>query len=215
MADLQNKPVIIGSPIEIEFAVNEIRKKLATLDWIDHPYFIAQKFYRKDATSGRLFIYTETYAPETVGDMRYKRLTPDNDFKGMFFFMVGDGTNEFEPGQFNFLTHLVSIIFSVNLELINVDKLNAGLFTQELIREARRVLTDEMMNFDFTYEILKETRDLQSCFREFRLDELEQYNRAPMQCFRFDLSIQVREDCELVIPTINGLYENRYDDNYE
>ena len=195
MADLQNKPVIIGVPIEIEDAVNQIRLKLASMTWVDHPYFIAQRFFRKDATTSRLFIYPETYAPESPGRRDYKRLTPDNDFTGMFFFMVGDGSNDFEPNQYNFLTYPVSIIFSVNLELIDEAKLNDGLFTQELIREARRILTDEMISFDFDYTIQNETRDLQRCFREFRLDELEQYNRAPMQCFRFDLSVRVREEC--------------------
>lgn len=195
MSDLQNKPVIVGSPIEIEDAVNQVRLKLADLPWVDHPYFIAQRFFRKDATINRLFIYPETYAIEEPGRINYKRLTPDNDFKGMFFFMVGDGSNDFEPSQFNFLTFPVSIIFSVNLALINQAKLDQGLFTQELIRDARRVLTNEMISFDFDYNIISETRDLQKCFREFRLDELEQYNRAPMQCFRFDLSVRVREQC--------------------
>ena len=201
MADLQNKPVIIGFPIEIENAVNKIRLKLGALSWIDHPYFIAQRFFRKDSTTKRLFIYPETYAPETPGNRNYKRLTPDNDFTGMFFFMVGDGSNDFEASQYNFLTYPVSIIFSVNLKLIDEAKLNAGLFTQELIREARRVLTDEMISFDFDYNILNETRDLQRCFREFRMDELEQYNRAPMQCFRFDLTLTIQEGCEY-LPTI-------------
>jgi hypothetical protein len=216
MANLQNKPVIVGFPIEIENAVNQIRMKLASLTWIDHPYFIAQRFFRKDATTNRLFVYPETYAPETPGNRNYKRLTPDNDFSGMFFFMVGDGTNDFQASQYNFLTHPVSIIFSVNLKLIDEVRLNGGLFTQHLIREARRVLTDEMINFDFDYTIINETRDLQRCFREFRMDELEQYNRAPMQCFRFDLSIRVREDCNLIIPLANdGLYETGYIDTYE
>lgn len=200
MTDLQNKPIVIGFPVEVEEAVNEVRLKLAELDWIDKPYFIAQRFFRKDATTNRLFIYPETYAPENPGSRNYKRLTPDNDFKGMFFFMVGDGTNAFEPNQQNFLTFPVSIIFSVNLSLINDTKLDQGLFTQELIRDARRKLTNEMINFGFQYNIINETRDLQRCFREFRLDELEQYNRAPMQCFRFDLSFIVQEDCDADIP---------------
>jgi hypothetical protein len=195
MADLQNKSIVIGSPIEIEKAVNDIRLALSNLSWVDHPYFIAQRFFRKDATSGRLFVYPETYAPENPGSLTYKRLTPDNDFTGMFFFLVGDGINEFNANQYNFINFPVSIIFSVNLKLIDPAKLDNGLFTQELIHSARRILTDEMMNFDFQYTILNETRDLQRCFREFRLDELEQYNRAPMQCFRFDLSIKIQELC--------------------
>lgn len=195
ITNLQSKPVVIGAPIEIESAVNEIRLALAAgLPWVTNPYFIAQKFLKKEP-GGQTFIYPETYAPTKPGLYDYHRLTPDNDYKGMFFFMVGPGENNFRAGQKNFLTHNVSIIFSVNLKLIDPVKLNAGLFTQELIRDARRVLTSQAINFVFSYNILNETRDLQECFQEFIIDDLEQYNRAPMQCFRFNLELTVQEDC--------------------
>jgi hypothetical protein len=190
---LQDKPVIIGSPIEIEFAVNEIRKVLSGLPWLDRPYFIAQRFFRKEG--GKAFSFPETYAPESPGLRNYKRLTPDNDFKGMCFFMVGSNKNDFKANQQNFLTYSVSIIFSVNLELIDKVKLNQGLFTQELIRDVRRLLTNTMMNHEFDYVLKSETRDLKECFREFVLDDIESYNRAPMQCFRFEMDVRVQEDC--------------------
>jgi len=190
---LQNKPIIVGEPIEIDLAINEIRTLLAGLTWIDFPYFIAQKFIKK--VDNKTFIYPETYAPEKAGSRNYKRLTPDNDFKGMFFFVVGAGKNDFNPNQFNFLTFPVAIVFSVNLEKINKTKLDAGLFTQELIRDARRKLTESMINFDFDYTLKSETRDLKECFKEFVLDDLEAYNRAPLQCFRFDLDVRIKESC--------------------
>ena len=56
------------------------------------------------------------------------------------------------------------------------------------------------MNFDFDYKILSETRDLREVYKEFVLDDIEQYNRAPLQCFRIDLSIRVQEDCYLPAP---------------
>jgi hypothetical protein len=193
VSKLQDKPVIVGSPIEIEFAVNEIRKVLSGLNWLDRPYFIAQRFFRR--VGEKSFYYPETYAPESPGLRNYKRLTPDNDFKGMCFFMVGNGINDFESNQQNFLTYRVSIIFSVNLELIDKPKLDQGLFTQELIRDVRRLLTETMANHEFDYKIKTETRDLKDCFREFVLDDIESYNRAPMQCFRIELDVRVQESC--------------------
>lgn len=193
LTKLQNKPIVVGTPIEIEFAVNEIRKSLATLTWLDFPYFIAQRFIRE--TNGKKFYYPETYAPETIGARNYKRLTPDNDFKGMCFFMVGASKNDYKANSHNYLTYPVSIIFSVNLELIDKDKLDLGLFTQELIRDVRRLLTTTMVNYDFDYVLKSETRDLRETYREFVLDDLEQYNRAPMQCFRFELDVRIQESC--------------------
>lgn len=191
---LQNKPIVIGTPIEIEFAVNEIRKVLATIPWITHPYFIAQKF--ATTIDGRRFVYPETYAPTKLGSMEYMRLTPDNDFNGMIFFMVGSGTNDFEANQENFITYPVSIIGSANLKNIDAAKLNAGLFTQELIRDVRRLLTTTMINHNFDYSIESETRDLSEVYREFDLGDLEKYNRAPQQCFRIELSVRIMEDCD-------------------
>ena len=109
--------------------------------------------------------------------------------------MVGKGLNDYNANEFNFLKYKVGIIFSVNLKLIDKTKLEKGLFTQELIRESRRKLTEASILFDFDYKIESETRDLREVYREFQLDDLEQYNRAPLQCFRFDLEITVQEQC--------------------
>lgn len=193
---LQNAPITVGSPVEIEAAINEIRLLLAALPWVDYPYFIAQRFIRRDGQ--RAFFYPETYARDADtpdGKYSYHRLTPDNDYSGMFFFYVGDMVNQFEKFQYNFLQYNVAVIFSVNLETIDPVKLDAGLFTQELIRDARRILTDGMAGLNFQWSILRETRDLRTVYREFVLDEIEQYNRAPLQCFRFDLLITIQEEC--------------------
>ena len=197
ITNLQNKPIIVGTPIEIEKAVNEIRLELAKLPWLEKPYFIAHRFFRQK--NNRQFVYPETYVKEVSTDPKkkyaYKRLTPDNDFKGMSFFLVGDESNDFNANKYNYLKYPVGIIFSVNLELIDKAKLDAGIFTQELIRDVRRVLTESMILFDFQYTIDNATRDLRRVFREFVLDDLEAYNRAPMQCFRFDLTIELQEEC--------------------
>lgn len=196
VVNLQNKPIVIGSPIEIESAVNDIRTVLAGLTWVSRAYFIAQRFTRKEGN--KRFFFPETYAPDQNknNDYGYQRLTPDNDQSGSFFFYVGRGEPlDFQGLRRNLYNYPVAIIFNANLELIDKAKLRLGLFTGELIRDARRLLTDTMMNHLFNYRIVSETRDLREVYREFVLDNIEQYNRAPMQCFRIDLEITVQEDC--------------------
>jgi hypothetical protein len=195
MVNLQNKSVIVGTPIEIEQAVNHVRLMLAEIPWVSHPYHIAQRFVRKRENDSKNYIYPETYVGGGQRKYSYHRLTPDNDYVGMFFFMVGNEESDFKPNQNNFITQNVSIIFSVNLQLIDETKLEQGLFTQELIRDVRRKLTKNAMLFDFAYTIDSVTRDLNEVYREFTLKELEQYNRVPMQCFRFDMSFTLQEDC--------------------
>ena len=194
---LQDAPITIGTPVEIEAACNQLRLLLAGLSWVDYPYFIAQRFYRKEGQ--RAFFYPETYAVDAntpEGKYDYHRLTPDNDYEGMFFFYVGDGTLvNYEKYQYNFIQYPVAIIFSVNLQKIDPVKLELGLFTQELISEARGVLTRGIAGLNFQIQIVRESRDLRTVYREFVLDEIEQYNRAPIQCFRFDLLVTIQEVC--------------------
>lgn len=193
MINLQDRTSLIDNPIEVEKVVNNIRLLLAELPWVSHPYHIAHKFYRKE--NQRSFFYPETYVSSEHGKYTYHRLTPDNDYKGMFFFYVSDELPEFEPNQYNFLNYEVAIIFSCNLKLIDNDKLKLGLFTQELIRDVRRKLSENMASFDFQYDIKRVSRDLTDVYREFSLDEIEQYNRLPLQCFRFDLDLKIQEEC--------------------
>lgn len=194
LTNLQDKIFTSDAPVEIDKACEDIRVLLSGLSWVSHPFHIAQRFYRK--VGDKVFYYPETYVPNTSQfsndkNKSYHPLTPDNDYSGMFFFMVGAGRMDDD----DFITYQTSIIFSVNLALIDGDKLKRGLFTQELIRDARKQLIDNIDNFDYEVKFQTETRDLRDVYREFVLDEIEQYNRAPLQCFRFDLTIKIEQEC--------------------
>ena len=89
----QENPIVIGTPVEIEQAINVLRLDLNdSLDWITHPYFIAQRFVEKNKS--KVYLLPETYAPEIIRGTtktkpNYKQLTPDNDFKGLFYLLRG------------------------------------------------------------------------------------------------------------------------------
>lgn len=193
MVNLQNRVTAVNLPIEIEKATNSIKLLLAELPWVSHANNIAERFLRKEG--GQTFFYPETY----IGgeNFSYKRLTPDNDYSGMLFFLIGEENNEYSDSEFNFLTYNISIIFSCNLKLIDSEKLKLGLYTQELIKDVRRILTINAPRFDFHYKLKTVTRDLKKVYQEFTLDDIEKYNRAPLQCFRFDLSLTVQEECSI------------------
>lgn len=194
----RDKEFIADNPIEIDAAVEKLRLLLAELPWISHPFHIAQRFYKKvdEPEGSKVYYFPEIYIPdENETNYSYHELKPDNGYTGMFFFMAGIEKNNYSPNEFNYLTTPVSIIFSVNLELIDKEKLIKKLFTQELISEARRLLTNGGLGWDFQYKLKTVTRDLKECYKEFILDDLKQYNRAPLQCFRFELDVTVKEQC--------------------
>lgn len=191
MVNLQNKDVAYGNPVEIERATNSIRMGLASaFPWLSHPYHIAHRFYEKK--ENKELYYPETYIGLKNGKYRYHPLTPDNDYSGMCFFIVGD---EMDGDNKGFLKYDVSIVFSCNLKLIDNEKLKEYLFTQELIADVRKWLKSNEYTFDFSFSVNSITRDLRSVYREFLLDKIEQYNRAPLQCFRVNLEIVIAEDC--------------------
>jgi len=195
----QERPIVIGTPVEIGAAINALRVDINnSFEWITHPYFIAQRFVTKEKT--KVLLLPEVYAPEeirgtTKKKLNYKQLTPDNDFAGLLFAYIGNGRTLSQDIRENFIQYDVAFIFAVNLELIDKAKLTEGLFTRELMSQVRKRLALTRHNYNFKYDIIQETDDLKTVFREFLIDELEQYNRAPMQCFRFDLKITVQEDC--------------------
>lgn len=193
ITNLQDKPIVIGTPVEIGSAIAKIRTVLTTIPWLERAYFIAERFQR--SANGRQYWFPATYAPTAPGRRDYAPMTPDNDFKGRSFFMVGGGSIEHEDHDENRMTYPVGIIVSVNLDLIDSAKLNNGLFTDELIRDVRSLLTKTRMNHLFEYKVTGESRDLRDVFREFSMDDIEDYNRAPMQSFRVDLSVTVNQDC--------------------
>ncbi len=193
ISNLENQQFRVLNPVEVDAACEDLRKELAKMNWVSHPFHIAQRFYEKDKATSQTHYYPEIYVSsgQDVND-RYIRLTPDNKLKGLFFFVVSSGK---ENGD-GFMTYNVGIIFSANLELIDPAKYKNYLFTQELIAQARKILKGCEYNFDFKFEIKEETRDTRDTFKEFTVDDSNQYNRAPMQCFRFNLTMTVEISCQ-------------------
>ena len=203
MIKLQDKDLKIDAPIEVDFICNSMRLMFLELDWLSHGYNIANALYRNGTKlkfqrvqGNSKFVYPETYAGPEGQDYGYHRLTPDNDYSGMVFFVIGNEEYRFNDINIDSLVgYDVSAIFSVNLELIDKERLQKGLFTQELIRDVRRLLRKYDGSFKFQYRLQRVSRDIRQVYREFILDEKEQYNRAPMQCFRFDFRVAIWEDC--------------------
>jgi len=136
MTDLQNKIFIADNPVEIDKAAEELRLLFKNdLTWLSHPFHIAQRFYKKTENGG--YFYPETYIPDANDkNYTYHRLTPDNDYNGMcFFFVTGIKSTSKEYSE-NILKYGLSVIFSVNLELIDKERLKQYLFTPELMKQA-------------------------------------------------------------------------------
>ncbi len=197
MIKLQDKQFGITNPIEIDKAVEYMRLAFKSLSWISHPFHIAEKFPKE--VNGRTLVYPEIYYKDAgVKKYQYHRLTPDNDYTGLVFFVLDEeNTDTSDFNSSTNLTYKVGIIFSVNLSKIDEVKLQSYKFTQELIREARNKLRSLSMEVDFKIKIGRISKDVSEVYREFILDDLEHYNRLPLQVFRIDVEIEINDDCSL------------------
>jgi hypothetical protein len=196
MINLQNPQIPTPiQAIEIDKAIYELQLLLDTnIDWLTHNYGRSYRFIEK--VEKRLYI-PEIYVGGENYD--YLRVSPDNDKKGTCFFVVGKEENyDYETHQKNNLRYKVGIVFWVNLEKINKTLLKNEKYTQNLIRDVRNVLTMRGGGLSFSYKIETVEREFREIYREFNLDETNDYLRSPYDGFRFNLELIIPSDCEMV-----------------
>jgi len=180
------------NPVEIDKAIYELQVVLSlNLNWLTHAY--ARCYRHIEKTSKKL------YLPEVYigGEKRsYVPVTPDNDKKGLVFFVVGKEKDEdFEQYKSNFIKWETGIIFWANMHLIDPALLDNMNFTQNLIRDAREVLTKKLGGLSFGLRIKNIETEFKEIFREFTLDETNEYLRAPYTGFRVNCEITLQEQC--------------------
>lgn len=194
MINLQNPQIPAPiQAIEIDKAIYELQILLDTkLNWLTHSYGRAYRFVEK--------VEKRLYIPEIYvgGDkFSYTKVSPDNDKKGTCFFIVGKEENyDYSQHQKNNLRYDVGIVFWVNLKLINEALLKNEVFTQNLIRDVRDVLTMQAGGLSFSFKLKTVEREFSQIYKEFNLKEEEDYLRSPYDGFRFNLELIVQEDCD-------------------
>lgn len=194
MVNLQNPTIPAPiQAIEIDKAIYELQLLLDTkLDWLTNSYGRSYRFIEK--REKRLYI-PEIYIGGNKYD--YIKTSPDNDKKGTCFFVVGKEENyNYAPHQKNNLKYNVGIIFWVNLELINKPLLRNEIYTQNLIRDVRNVLTMNGGGLSFSFKIKDVEREFREIYKEFNLDETNDYLRSPYDGFRFNLELIIKENCD-------------------
>jgi hypothetical protein len=194
MINLQNPSILIQvDPVEIDRVIIDLQTVLSnSLPWLTQPYGRAYK--NLDISNGTRFYYPQVYLGKDKLQPKYLTVTPDNDKQGQCFFLVERETlTEQQQGQYGFLNYNLSIIFSVNLNLINSSLLDTDLFTANLIKEVRQVLR---VNFGKEYQLKITTVDyiIDRVFAGLNV-ETQVIEKAPLQHFRVNTTVLLSEDC--------------------
>jgi hypothetical protein len=127
---------------------------------------------------------------------KYFAATPDNDKKGQSIFVVGNETyvNQ-QSGFFGVIEYPVSIIFSTNLELINSTLLETDYFEEHQIEDVRQALIRDLLGKSYKLTVDEVVREFDDVYTEFDVTQDRGIAHAPMSYFRFNCTVQVREDC--------------------
>lgn len=139
------------------------------------------------------------YLPEVYlgGDRyRYFAATPDNDKKSQSLFFTDTSTfpNQ-QLGFYGIKEFDLSIVFSANLSLIDNTLLQTEDFTEHLIIDVQEALIRGLLGKFYKLSINEVLTDFEDVYAEFEVSKDRGIAHAPLTHFRFNCTIQVREDC--------------------
>lgn len=202
MINLQNPTLPIATDaIEIDKAIIEMQSFLSSeITWLTNGYGRAYK--NLDIVNGNRLYFPEVYLGTQNNSQRYTNITPDNDKQGQCFFLVkSEDVSNYSFGNYSFLSYDVSIVFSVNLALINQTLLDTDYFLQNCIAEVRDVITRRFTPSFFTVEISSVDLLFSDVFSDFNLTKQQQTEKAPLAHFKINCNIGLNEDCINYDPT--------------
>ncbi len=193
-----NMPVPTNA-VEIDAAILDIKAHLeAGLTWLTNGY--GRTYKNLDARNGTTVFYPEAYLGEQNNSHRYINLSPDNDKQGQcFFYVVKENVSQFQPGMYSFLSYDTAIIFSVNMELIDDALLQTEIYQQILVAQVRDVLTRQLIGSSYQLTVNSVDFLFETVFSEFDLADAQQLEKAPLSHFRFNVTIQLPEECPVPV----------------
>lgn len=194
---LQN-PIVpaITDAIEIDAVILDLQTRLNnSLPWLTHAYGRAYQLLDETRTNaGRLYL-PEIYIGKDRGNAKYFDAQPDNDKQGQcLFFVEREEAIAPQVGLYGWLRYNVSIIFSANLDLINSALLETELFTTHLVADVRNVLIRQQLGTFYRLTYNNTQLVASDVWQGFDI-ELKRVEKAPMQHFKMNFTVQVEEDC--------------------
>ena len=139
------------------------------------------------------------YLPEVyLGTDRYSYFaaTPDNDKKGQSLFITDSSTfpNQ-QLGFYGIKEFDLGIIFTANLSLIDDTLLQTEDFTEHLIIDVQEALIRGLLGKSYRLTISEVLTDFEDVYSEFEVSTDRGVAHAPLTHFRFNCTVQVRENC--------------------
>ena len=178
----------------IDGVILDLQTHLDTnLVWLTNGMGKAYKLTKVKGNTNTVFL-PEVYLGGN--QFKYFAATPDNDKKGQSIFILGNEsyTNQ-QVGHYGLLEYDLSIIFSVNLKLIDETLLKTDFFDEHQIEDVREALIRGLLGKAYRLTVDSVTRDFDEVYAEFDVSKEYGASLAPMSYFRFNCTVAVQEDC--------------------
>lgn len=182
------------NPVFVDAVVGKLQTLFGTLSWLTHSF--GRSYIKKTNRDGQEF--AEPWVYQANGE--YYSVEFNDNLQAMSFFEVGSQSinGDFQRNTTNYYDVELGAIFWVNLDKINSVKGANYYFTEELKRDVRNKLTNEIPN-GVRLEINSIDEDIDDIFRNYTFNQLNQkdFFSYPFAGFKFNLTVTVPENCTI------------------
>ena len=182
------------SPVFVDAVIGKLQTLFGTMSWLTHSF--GRSYIKKINRQGGEF--SEPWVYQSNGE--YYSVEFNDNLQAMSFFEVGTQTlsGDFERNTTNYYDVDLGVIFWVNLKKIDSAKGDNYYFVEELKKDVRNKLTNNIPN-GVRLSIGSIEEGIDSIFANYTFDQLtqNQYFSYPYAGFKFNLTVTVGEGCTL------------------
>jgi len=182
------------NPVFVDAVVGKLQLLFGSMPWLTHSF--GRSYIKKTNREGVEF--SEPWVYQSNG--QYYSVEFNDNLQAMSFFEVGSQTlnGEFQRNITNYYDVDLSVIFWVNLKKIDSVKGADYYFTEELKKDVRNKLTNEIPS-GVRMVINSIDEDIDDIFSNYSFSQLNQndYFSYPYAGFKFNITATINEECTL------------------
>lgn len=182
------------NPVFVDAVIGKLQLLFGSMPWLTHSF--GRSYIKKTNREGVEFSEPWVYQSNS----EYYSVEFNDNLQAMSFFEVGSQTlnGEFERNITNYYDVDLSVIFWVNLKRIDSVKGADYYFTEELKKDVRNKLTNEIPS-GVRMVINSIDEDIDDIFSNYSFSQLNQndYFSYPYAGFKFNITATINEECTL------------------
>ncbi len=180
------------NPVFVDAVIGKLQTLFGTMPWLTHSF--GRSYIKKTNRDGQEF--SEPWVYQSSG--QYYSVEFNDNLQAMSFFEVGSQSlnGDFERNTTNYYDIELGVIFWVNLKKIDSVKGDNYYFSEELKKDVRNKLTNEIPN-GVRLAISSIDEDIDEIFGNYSFNQLNQkdYFSYPFAGFKFNIVVTVPESC--------------------